>query len=99
MGKTSLLGGPRRALADVAPAPYVRHRPVVVAGRTSRSSPMRLVMSAALAVGLLAIGSATRADDKEEGSIGVKVKLEDGKIIVDEPIKGSPAEKAGIKAN
>ena len=60
---------------------------------------MRLVMSVALAVGLLAVGSATRADDKEEGSIGVKVKLEDGKIIVDEPIKGSPAEKAGIKAN
>ena len=60
---------------------------------------MRLVMSVALAFALLALGSATRAEDQPEGSIGVKVNLEGGKIVVEEPIKGGPAEKAGIKAN
>jgi C-terminal processing protease CtpA/Prc len=48
---------------------------------------------------LLFAGSvAVRADDPPEGSIGVQVKIDEGKIVVVEPFKGSPAEKAGIKA-
>jgi carboxyl-terminal processing protease len=31
--------------------------------------------------------------------IGAEIKEEDGKIVVDVPIKGAPAEKAGIKPN
>jgi carboxyl-terminal processing protease len=58
---------------------------------------MRLFVSFALAVAVVAFGPATRAEDPPEGSIGVQVKIEDGKIVVVEPLKGSPAEKAGIK--
>jgi C-terminal processing protease CtpA/Prc len=60
---------------------------------------MRVIVTFALAVALAALGSATRAEDQPEGSIGVKIDLRDGKIVVAEPIKGSPAEKAGIKAD
>jgi S1-C subfamily serine protease len=58
---------------------------------------MRLLLPVAIAC--LLVGPALRADDPPEGSIGVQVKLEDGKIVVVEPIKGGPAEKAGVKAN
>jgi S1-C subfamily serine protease len=51
----------------------------------------------ALVCGITFSLGTARAED-EPGSIGVKLKLEDGKIVVDEPIKDSPAEKAGIKA-
>lgn len=57
---------------------------------------MRLIVTFALAVALVALGSG-RADDPPEGSIGVQVKIDGGKIVVVEPIKGGPADKAGIK--
>jgi carboxyl-terminal processing protease len=60
---------------------------------------MRLFASFALAAALVAFGSSTRAEDLPEGSIGVQIKIDDGKIVVVEPLKGSPAEKAGIKAD
>ena len=60
---------------------------------------MRLFVSFALAAALVAFGPATRADDPPEGSIGVRVQIDDGKIVVVEPVKGSPAEKAGIKTD
>ena len=59
---------------------------------------MRLLVSLAVAT-LLSAGAAARADDPPEGSIGVQVKVEDGKIIVVSTIEKGPAEKAGIKAN
>ena len=59
---------------------------------------MRLLVPLALA-GLLTAGSAVRADDPPEGSIGVMIKFEDGKIIVVSTIEKSPAEKAGLKAD
>lgn len=58
---------------------------------------MRTVFGAVI-VALFAIGSGVRAEDPPEGSIGVQIKLDEGKIVVVEPLKGSPAEKAGIKA-
>jgi S1-C subfamily serine protease len=59
---------------------------------------MRLLVSLAVA-GLLSTGAAARADDPPQGSIGVQVKVEDGKIVVVKTIEKGPAEKAGIKAN
>jgi carboxyl-terminal processing protease len=57
---------------------------------------MRPVLTVAFA--LLVVASASlRAEDPPEGSIGVQIKIEEGKIVVVEPIKGSPADKAGIK--
>ena len=58
---------------------------------------MRLIVTTALAVALVAFGPA-RAEDPPEGSIGVQIKIDEGKIVVVEPIKDGPAEKAGIKA-
>jgi C-terminal processing protease CtpA/Prc len=58
---------------------------------------MRLLVSFALAGVLVATGSLARAEDPPEGSIGVQIRIDDGKIVVVEPIKGSPAEKAGLK--
>ncbi|MBL0386978.1 peptidoglycan-binding protein [Tumebacillus sp. ITR2] len=49
--------------------------------------------------------SPTEAEDFHENisssfeGIGAEIKEEDGKIVVDVPIKGAPAEKAGIKPN
>ncbi|KEO81624.1 S41 family peptidase [Tumebacillus flagellatus] len=49
--------------------------------------------------------SPTEAKDFQENisssfeGIGAEIKSEDGKIVVDVPIKGAPAEKAGIKPN
>jgi C-terminal processing protease CtpA/Prc len=62
---------------------------------------MRLFVSFALAAALVAFGSSTRAEDLPEGSIGVQIKISEDKatIVVVEPLKGSPAEKAGIKAD
>lgn len=56
-------------------------------------------MRAASAFALLVLCAATtvRAEDPPEGSIGVQVKIDEGKIVVVEPLKGSPAEKAGLK--
>ena len=57
---------------------------------------MRLAMAFALA-GLLLAGPAVRADDPPEGSIGVIIKPEDGKIVVFKTADDGPAAKAGIK--
>ena len=57
---------------------------------------MRLVVSIALAVALVAGGPA-RAEEPPEGSIGLRVELKDAKIVVKEPIKGGPSDTAGIK--
>jgi S1-C subfamily serine protease len=35
--------------------------------------------------------------DDEKGWLGVQIKLEDGKIVVQEIVGNSPAEKAGVK--
>jgi C-terminal processing protease CtpA/Prc len=59
---------------------------------------MRLLVSLAVA-GLMAAGTTARADDPPEGSIGIKVKVDDGKLVVESTIKDSPAEKAGLKAD
>jgi carboxyl-terminal processing protease len=58
---------------------------------------MRIASTVALLF-VFSAGTTIRADDPPEGSIGVQVKIDEGKIVVVEPIKGSPAEKAGIKA-
>lgn len=60
---------------------------------------MRVFVSFALAALLVTVGSAIRAQDEPKGVIGVKLKIDDGKIVVEEPIKNGPADKAGIKAN
>jgi carboxyl-terminal processing protease len=57
---------------------------------------MRSVFTVAV-LGLFTASATIRAEDPPEGSIGVQVKIDEGKIVVVEPIKGSPAEKAGIK--
>jgi len=57
---------------------------------------MRTASLAALLF-LFAAGTVARAEDPPEGSIGVQVKIDDRKIVVVEPLKGSPAEKAGFK--
>src|SRR4051812_22940019 len=59
---------------------------------------MRLVCSFALAVALAAT-TAGRAEDPPQGMIGLKLKAEDGKIVVVEAIAKAPADKAGIKAD
>jgi carboxyl-terminal processing protease len=56
---------------------------------------MRCLLS--VAVVCLVAGPAVRADDPPEGSIGIMIKVEDGKVVIVEPIKDSPADKAGIK--
>lgn len=43
-------------------------------------------------------GVAVRAEDPPEGSIGLMLKLDEGKIVVVEAVKDSPADKAGFKA-
>src|SRR5262245_55882732 len=58
---------------------------------------MRMLICWIAALGLMA-GTPVRAEDPPEGSIGVQVKIEDGKIVIVEAIKDSPAEKAGLKA-
>ena len=58
---------------------------------------MRILIAFAVASLIVAGGSSIRAEDPPEGSIGVQIKIDDGKIVVVEPIKGSPAEKAGLK--
>jgi predicted metalloprotease with PDZ domain len=77
-----------------------RGRPISVTVETTRhyveEFAMRSVCGFAAFL-MLAIGANARADD--EGSIGVQIKLDDGKVVVVEPIKGSPADKAGIKAD
>jgi carboxyl-terminal processing protease len=61
---------------------------------------MRQLVAFAVAAAFVAAAPAVRAqDDPPEGSIGVQIKVEDGKIVVVEPIKDSPADKAGIKAD
>jgi carboxyl-terminal processing protease len=54
-------------------------------------------MTFALAAAIVAAGATLRAQEPPEGSIGVQVKIDAGKIVVVEPIKGGPADKAGIK--
>ena len=58
---------------------------------------MKLPIVFAVASLIVASASLARAEDPPEGSIGVQIKIDDGKIVVVEPIKGSPAEKAGLK--
>ena len=57
---------------------------------------MRVILSLTLAAGLFGLTEA-RADEPK-GRIGVQLKVEDGKIVVVEPIADGPAEKAGVKA-
>lgn len=58
---------------------------------------MRRTVSFAVAFVLaVAFASSSRADEPK-GRIGVKLKIEDGKIVVVEPIADSPADKAGVK--
>jgi S1-C subfamily serine protease len=58
---------------------------------------MRLLVAFAV-VGLLA-AAPVRADDPPEGSIGVMLKIDDGKLVVVSTVSGSPADKAGLKAD
>jgi C-terminal processing protease CtpA/Prc len=58
---------------------------------------MRTAFAAVLLL-FFAAATTVRAEDPPEGSIGVQVKIDEGKIVVVEPLKGSPAEKAGIKS-
>ena len=59
---------------------------------------MRLTASFTVAfVFGLVFAPASRADEPK-GRIGVMLKIDDGKIVVVEPIADSPAEKAGVKA-
>ena len=46
---------------------------------------------------LLIASPVVRAEDPPEGSIGVQIKIDEGKIVVVGTIKDSPAEKAGFK--
>ena len=49
-------------------------------------------------VALLFVASPfVRAEDPPEGSIGVQIKIDEGKIVVVDTIKDSPAQKAGFK--
>lgn len=57
---------------------------------------MRLIKSVALMIGLAA-GSSALSEDLPEGSIGLRVELKEAKIVVAEPIKGGPSDKAGLK--
>lgn len=57
---------------------------------------MRMMACWIALAGLVAVGQ-VRAEDEPEGSIGIQIKIEGGKIEVVEPIKDSPADKAGIK--
>jgi S1-C subfamily serine protease len=58
------------------------------------------ILCAAVVVSLFAIGSSLRAQDfVPKGMMGVKMKVDEGKLLVIEVLKGSPAEKAGIKAD
>lgn len=43
--------------------------------------------------------SALYAEDVPEGAIGVQLKIDDGKVIIVDAVKDSPAEKAGLKAD
>lgn len=47
---------------------------------------------------VLALTFSSARAEEEAGSIGVQIKAEDGKIVVLEPLKDGPADKAGIKA-
>ena len=58
---------------------------------------MKMPIAFAVASLIVVSGSFARAEDPPEGSIGVQLKIDDGKLVVVEPIKGSPAEKAGLK--
>jgi C-terminal processing protease CtpA/Prc len=57
---------------------------------------MRVTLCCALVVLAVACVGA-RADDAPQGLIGLKLKVEDGKVVVVEPLKDSPADKAGFK--
>src|SRR5262245_54902055 len=83
---------------DPAPPEGRRARPCLresteVAQPLGREFCMRSLISVAVAVALLG-GMAVGAEDPPEGSIGVQVKIEEGKIVIVEPVKGGPAEKA-----
>src|SRR2546423_8578452 len=58
---------------------------------------MRMLVLFPIATPLAPAEPLARADAPPEGSIGVQIKIDGGKIVVVEPIKGSPAEKAGLK--
>ena len=58
---------------------------------------MRLLAPLA-ALTLLAV-QAARADDPPEGSIGIMIKNDDGKVVVVSTVEKGPAEKAGLKAD
>jgi C-terminal processing protease CtpA/Prc len=58
---------------------------------------MRFAGPVALVLGLTLCWPAW-AEDLPEGSIGARFELKDKMIVVKEPIKGGPAEKAGLKS-
>jgi C-terminal processing protease CtpA/Prc len=59
---------------------------------------MRLFAAVALTATLV-LAATTRAQEiVPKGMIGVQLKIEDGKLVVVEPMKDGPADKAGIKA-
>lgn len=57
---------------------------------------MRCVCITSLAL-LFAASASVRAE--EQGSIGVQVKIDEGKIVIVKPLEGGPADKAGLKAD
>jgi S1-C subfamily serine protease len=61
---------------------------------------MRYVCTAAL-LSLFAIGSQVRAQEqiKAKSMVGIQIKVDDGKIVIQAVVKNSPAEKAGLKEN
>lgn len=59
---------------------------------------MRLLVLFAL-VGLLAGAAGAQELPKPKGSIGIVISAESGSVVVVRTVEGSPAEKAGIKAD
>lgn len=55
-------------------------------------------MSIMYAAVLLSGFGLSAAEAKADGFIGVQLRDDDGKIVVVEPVKDSPADKAGLKA-
>ena len=60
---------------------------------------MRLFAAVALTATLM-LAATTRSQEPivPKGMIGVQLKIEDGKLVVVEPMKDGPADKAGLKA-
>jgi S1-C subfamily serine protease len=57
---------------------------------------MNRFVAAWLALALIV--GVSNAEDQPKGFLGVQLKIEEGKIVVLEPLKDGPADKAGIKS-